>query len=529
MKRHLAFLLILLLVVPAAFAASVKSLELPTRVFDRTAHFEQMNQLQQRLSAATVDLAFSAPLEVRIDPSERGRDRIRHAEQKMRVGVVEQLAVPVSFAGQRPGQGRTARLDTFGAIRGEENGGFVWAGVLRSPEAAASRVHITGLNLPVGAELFVFTRDGMAFGPYTGRGPNGDGELWTNTVVGAEVVVQLHAGAAPVPEFTIAGFGHLTPDFALSRTLKPAPEAGSAPCSFNADCVVDAACTSTNSAVNTAADAVAHILFASGRYLYICTGGLVADSDTSTNVPYFLTANHCISKGSEASSMETFFFYTASTCGSCPAPGAANTNGASIVASNRTSDYTLMRLSQNAPSGAAFLGWNSTAVANSNGTPLYRLSHPQGAPQSYSEHVVDTSKGTCQSWPRGNWIYSRDILGATEGGSSGSPVVNAAGEIVGQLSGGCGYNVNDECDSVSNATVDGAFAAYYPAVASILGSGDGGGGDPGDCTDADGDGYCVEDGDCNDNNASINPGANDTKGRNGRNGIDNDCNGTIDG
>lgn len=527
MKRRFVLLAVLLLAVPVFAAPAVKSLELPDRPFDRVEHYRQMHALNERLSASLVELALTVPLEVRVRPADRESLDLTPADQrKLRVGVVETLAVPVSFTGRRPAHGVAVLSDTFGAIRGEENGGFVWDGVIRSPNAAASRVHITDLNLPAGAELYVYTRDGMAFGPYTGRGPNGNGDVWTNTVVGPEVIVQLHAGAAPVPEFTIAGFGHLTSDFALARTLKPAPQAGSTPCSFNAGCVVDAACTQTNSAVSTASDAVAHILFASGAYLYICTGGLVADSDTSTTVPYFLTANHCISKGSEAASMETFFFYKASTCGSCPDPGAANTNGASIVASNRTGDFTLMRLSQAAPSGAAYLGWSSTEIAFTNGAKLYRLSHPKGAPQSYSEHVVDTSKGTCRSWPRGSWIYSRDVLGATEGGSSGSPVVNAAGEIVGQLSGGCGFNVNDVCDTASNATVDGAFASYYSSVSSILGSGDGGGGT---CTDNDGDGYCVTDGDCNDNDASVHPGANDTRGKNGHNGVDNDCNGVIDG
>ncbi|HEY3124658.1 MAG TPA: S8 family serine peptidase [Thermoanaerobaculia bacterium] len=55
---------------------------------------------------------------------------------------------------------------------------------------------------------------------------------------------------------------------------------------------------------------------------------------------------------------------------------------------------------------------------------------------------------------------------------------------------------------------------------------------PPSCTDADGDGYCsIATGgtDCNDNNARIRPGANDTKGRAGRNGVDDDCNGVIDG
>ena len=106
---------------------------------------------------------------------------------------------------------------------------------------------------------------------------------------------------------------------------------------------------------------------------------------------------------------------------------------------------------------------------------MYRISHPQGAPQSFSEHVVDTNAGTCTAWPRGDRIYSRDVVGATEGGSSGSPVVNSSGQIVGQLSGACGTNLNDNCDAVNNATVDGAFAAYFGDVEQFLDPGNGGG------------------------------------------------------
>lgn len=535
--RLIMVALLVLVMTQVAFAAGIntperprKMLERPTVEFDRAGHIQQMTALQQRLAHSRVELAATAPLTVEIPVRELRavRDGVT-MQKKMRVGVAKEINVPMTFNRARFSANRASLHEAFGAIRGRDDGGFDWSGVVRSPEASAMRIHFTDFDLPAGAELYVYNESGMAFGPYTGSGPNGTGEFWSNTVTGSDVVIQLHAAASAAPAFTISGVGHLTPEFALARHLVPQPQAGSTPCSFNAPCVVDAACVSTNSAVNTASNAVAHILFVSGAYWYICTGGLIADSDTSTDVPYFLTANHCISKASEASSMETFFFYKATTCGGCQAPGAANTVGASIVASNRSSDYTLMRLSQNAPSGAAFLGWNATEIAFTNNTPLFRLSHPQGAPQSYSTHVVDTSKGTCRSWPRGGWIYSRDVLGATEGGSSGSPVVNAAGEVVGQLSGGCGFNVNDVCDTASNATVDGAFAAYYSSVASILGSGGTGGGGGGGCVDNDGDGYCVEDGDCNDNNASINPGANDTKGRNGRNGIDNDCDGVIDG
>lgn len=48
------------------------------------------------------------------------------------------------------------------------------------------------------------------------------------------------------------------------------------------------------------------------------------------------------------------------------------------------------------------------------------------------------------------------------------------------------------------------------------------------CTDEDGDGWCVEEGDCDDTNPHVYPGHNDRRGRFGRDGVDSDCDGRID-
>jgi hypothetical protein len=323
--------------------------------------------------------------------------------------------------------------------------------------------------------VYLYTEDGQAFGPYTARGPHGDGDFWSHTVMGDEVRIQLrYLGQASdadlrATSFRVAGVGHLRPRFLAG------------PCSYNAECIVNLACASgVDPAVNTAELAVAHMQWIAGPYLYMCSGGLLADSDTGSAIPWFLSANHCISRDREAKNLETFFLLTSNECSeSCDDvfdtrashPQALRVLGATVRATNRTSDYTLFQLKSPAPAGTAFLGWNSDPVAPADGTALFRISHPSGAPQSYSEHVVDTGAGTCSSWPRGPWIYSRDTYGATEGCSSGSPVVNGDGEVVGQLSGGCGTNVSDTCDDVSNATVDGAFAAYFSAVAPFLDAG----------------------------------------------------------
>jgi hypothetical protein len=265
--------------------------------------------------------------------------------------------------------------------------------------------------------------------------------------------------------FVISDIGHIG-----SKFLQ-----GEGHCSYNEPCVQNVSC-GADPAVDDARDAVAHMEWISGPFIYMCTGGLLADTDPSSSIPYFLSANHCISREKDARDLECFFQLTVGCSDGCPDvfetrashPQSLRTLGATIKATNSDSDYTLFELSEPAPGGSAFLGWTTAPVANSNGDRLYRISHPGGAPQAYSEHSVDTSRTTCRSWPRGPWIYSEDLYGATEGGSSGSPVVNASGQVVGQLSGACGYNIDDPCDSASNATVDGAFANYFDEVSQFL-------------------------------------------------------------
>ena len=455
---------------------------------DRNVRAEEMRALQQHLAAARPSQAQQAPVTVDLTPTERQRinNTAGKAEMKYLVGVAKPLRLGVDFSAASS----SANVNV-GAARGTRDGGFVWTASVKVEGATALRLHLTGVDLPHGAEMYVYNLAGHAFGPYTGRGPLGDGVVHTNTVFGQELLVQVHspAGADRAPRLTLENVGVMGERFVAPRygargffddEMKGLVGQASNLCSGNADCVVNAACQSS-AVVSTAKDAVAGMLFASGGSYYICTGGLVADTNTATVVPYFLTANHCISRSAEASSLETYFDYE-TTCSNpnCTQPynNTGDTVGATIKSAGSTSDYSLLQLASIPVSSdgvTTYLGWLSTPVANTNNLGLYRISHPKGSPQAYSEGVVDTSKGTCRTLPRGNFIYSRDLVGATEGGSSGSPVVNSAGQIVGQLYGACGFNVNDVCDSASNATVDGAFAATYPNVAAFLNPGSGGG------------------------------------------------------
>lgn len=447
-----------------------------------------MGQSQQNLAAQQVERGARAEAVVNVTAAERKSiDVPTTADGRYLVGVNKAIGATISFAGIANLGDRTRDLK-LGAVRGDGHGGFTWTASVRSPGAAAMRVHVIGLDLPEGAGLYVYNEKGMAFGPYTGRGPLGDGDLFSNTVFGELLIMQLQAPAGVrVPGFRVEEVGVMGKRFLVPRynpegVFDPGDLASlgtaKAFCSYNASCVVNAACQSSG-AVTTAKDAVATMLFTSGGSQYICTGQLIADTVTTSVIPYFLTAHHCISSSGEASSLETFFDYQ-TTCSSpnCTQPysGVGDTVGATIKATGSSSDYSLLQLASTptTPDGVAtYLGWLSTAVANTNNYGLFRVSHPKGAPQAYSEGVVDTNKGTCRTLPRGSFIYSRDTLGATEGGSSGSAVVNNAGQIVGQLYGACGTNLNNVCDANSNATVDGAFAASYPNLAAFLSPGGG--------------------------------------------------------
>jgi lysyl endopeptidase len=387
------------------------------------------------------------------------------------VGLTQAVAVDVSFENVKLSKirGNPHKL-AVGAVEATSDGGYVYTAELSSPGAVGLRVQFAGFSLPTGAALYLYSEDGQVFGPYSGKGPLGTGEFDSNTLASDTVTLQLRQ-VGPVTQsdmrkarFQVVGLGHIRPRFMAGE------------CGYNAECVVNAKCDS-DPAVADAEKAVAHMLFRVGGSYYICSGGLIADSDTSNSLPLFLTANHCLSRARDASSLENFFGFAASACDDTSLCDASYTSlreefgrtlGSTVVSTGAAADYTLLRLSQPAPADTVSLGWNSTPVAFSNGTDLFRISHPGGAPQSFSQHDVDTSAPTCTGWSRGNRIYSRDVIGATEGGSSGSPVVNSAGDIVGQLSGACGTNLSEDCDAVNNATVDGAFAAYYNTVAPFL-------------------------------------------------------------
>ena len=389
------------------------------------------------------------------------------------VGRAKTLGLAVRFSGlDAKLLGPAPRQVAGGFLQATPDGGFIWAAAVKAEGAGALRLHLVDVTLPSDADLFFLSPDGQAFGPYQEGVAVHKAEFWTHSVFGqVGVLVLRQYGPAPADavtriSFEIADVGHIGKAFANS--LRASTESF---CSFNVPCIENASCHNGTPA-DPAKAATALMQWIQGQFIYTCTGTLLNDTVSTSQIPYFLTANHCLSSNSVAANLETYFQFSIA-CGSTACPGQTNPGGiqrlgATVKASGTAGDFTLLQLNQTPPSGSNFMGWNNTAVANTNNVSLWRISHPAWAPQAWSTQHTDTSAPTCQGWPRGQRIYSRTTGGGTEGGSSGSAVVNGASEVVGQLSGACGTNVNDDCDNVNNATVDGAFAYYWPSVQQFL-------------------------------------------------------------
>lgn len=472
----LALLLAALIVgvtVPAAAARPYS--ELPMQVMKEGLTAEEHVRRQIELS---VRLARELPTEalekaVRVPLGAREIARIDASSgSPLRIGLVKALRPVIGVGGLAAGDGLVYQTP---------NGELASALVVRAEGAGAIRLHVHDMWLPASAKLYVYSRNGQAYGPFTGAGPNGTGDFWTTAVFGSEAIVELRL-SGPTAEadlrdlsFKITEAGLITAKFAryLLDSVRPPQQAFQKAFCGNEDCIVDATCVSGTPA-DVAKLAVAKMEWIQGQFIFTCTGGLIADDNPSAS-NFFLTANHCISQRSAAQNVTLYWRFASATCNSTSCPSNTGwpfvTSGSTISATNKRGDFTLLHLNGNPPAGSVFLGWTTAPVANTNGADLFRISNPGFGPQVYSQHDVDTTAPTCQGWPRGAFIYSRDIVGAIDGGSSGSPVVNASSQIVGQLTGTCGFSPAEVCESgpgEDNATVDGAFAFYFSRVQKFL-------------------------------------------------------------
>lgn len=351
-----------------------------------------------------------------------------------RLAVVSAAALLLAWAGataawaQAPlkvGEVRAYRAETPHPYPlGARERPVVWTDTVISPGAAFIRVHFTGMSLARGDYLTVSSPDRTQVQTYMGQGPRRDGDVWSFSIAGDAAIVEIHAAGRGMGfGYRIDAVGHGT------ARIDPTPEVV-----CGSDGREDVACHTRDKVFAAAQSPVARLLFASGGFLFLCTGWLADGANPSTLV----TNNHCISRQREVDSLEARFNFQATKCGGstlAPAMSYAGglllkTNDIRAHGSREGLDYTLLTLLGNPELTWGKIVPSSRPVAA--GDPIWFIQHPGGRPKEVgfwddADHTVlcqlDAVDQSLQGVARDSQaFYSCD----SEGGSSGSPIVDPA-------------------------------------------------------------------------------------------------------
>lgn len=372
-------------------------------------------------------------------------------------------------------RGSASSVELEGGVASKTAAGdLIWGAEVTVEGAYRLRLHLHDVDLPPGSLLWVYNDLDERVGPLEVRQLLFANELWTPPLAGPSLRLEL---LLPAQEPETGG------SFVVDRVLEVFPlDADGAPLSgpslaeTGAGCLVDAQCvgSATFGPIENVQRAIAMLTFVDGGSGYLCSGGLLNDTDNQTTIPYLLTANHCISKQSVAATVTAYFDLWATSCGGPANNFYERSDGSTLLATgsaSSSSDFTLLRL-ESLPPNRFLLGWDASSSAISSGKILHRISHPDGRVQHYSQTRVDTTSTICETeggttLPRSRFIYSSLEIGDTIPGSSGSPVMLANGKVVGQLLGSCGPQDAVDCDPRVDA-VDGAFSRTWSQVEDYL-------------------------------------------------------------
>jgi len=416
------------------------------------------------------------------------------AQQKVAPAAGPGVPLQVGFARDVPGLSDGVQASAALRWRALDSGALVGAMSVTSPGAASLRAGLRVTAMPAGTLVrFYAPTDGEVYeasaeeiqenvGRSLAAGERSEAALlyWSPLVEGSTLVVEveLPAGQGPAHlDLAVPAISHLVTSPSTNFVVPTTKAAAS--------CENDVMCYQGTWANES--DATARILFAQGGSSYLCTGTLVVDLDTSTSIPYFLTANHCINSQSAASSIQSYWFYRSTACNS-GVRGASVTlsGGATLLYNSATTDTSLVRLAATPPGGAMYAGW-SAGTSPGLGAGVTGIHHPHGDLQKISFGSVvgyttctaasnDTFSCQGASSSTSTFVDVQWSSGMTEPGSSGSGLyLNNGHYLVGQLYGGDGTS----CTDTGTDTYGRFDVAYRAGLYRFLGGTPTGGGGSG--------------------------------------------------
>ncbi|MDA8956622.1 T9SS type A sorting domain-containing protein [Flavobacteriales bacterium] len=335
--------------------------------------------------------------------------------------------------------------DNSGVWEDLDDGSRVWRLSIKIEGAKALGLYYDAFRLPSTGELFVYNQDmTQIIGGFTNSNNHSSGLFANELISGDFLTLEYHQKGEGNPIIHINQVAYCYRG--VSDLFEVRDFDDSDPCQVNANC-------SESDDWQDIKRSATRISVRTDNTLGWCSGAFINNTAQDCK-PYILSADHC-GFSSSAANLNQWVFYFAYESSDCDnpisSPASPTITGASLVANsnqgtiNQTSDFLLLELNQEIPFtyGAFASGWDRTNTASQSGVCFH---HPSGDIKKISTYnsTLTTSAWTGNGtthW-RVRWAETENGHGVTEGGSSGSPIYNSNGHIIGDLSGGSSFCTN---------------------------------------------------------------------------------------
>lgn len=327
----------------------------------------------------------------------------------------------------------------------------VWRLRISSEGAKACALHFNSLKIPENSELFVYDiNNSILLGPYTNL-DNPEGQEYVIGVLkGNDIIIEYYSpiNSDDSLKLEICSFAYIYRGENLFDSKEKSTGYGT-----SGECQVNINCPEGNN-WRKQQKGVARIYAIDGIYVGYCTGTLI-NNTSNDGTPYFLTAFHCgeTTTESQFKQWKFRFDYESDGCTSPSEPLGYTINGCTKIASaplGGGSDFLLVELNTTSEflknKNAVYNGWNNENIGSTNGVCIH---HPNGDIKkisTYTDNLTSSSyrnsdgtTGANNAFWRVMWSKTETGYGVTEGGSSGSPIFNKDGLIIGTLTGGTTY------------------------------------------------------------------------------------------
>jgi hypothetical protein len=372
------------------------------------------------------------------------------------------------------------------------NGDMMWRLHISTDGANGLGVVFDEFELPINGKLFVYNADySQIIGAFTSKNNNEFGIFSTQIIRGSDIILEYIESNPSIrhdkkttslkveqnniehianAKLNISELAYIYVDGLMILGGDKANPG------YSQNCHVDVNCTPVGDNWKNQKRGVLHLVTRSSEGWGLCSGSLINNTEND-GTPYVLTADHCGGDASETHKLQWIFYfnYEREQCntGAYPTEPFQTLTGCQTRARGPISggsDFLLVELVDEIPMEyEPYLnGWdiNHSTVEYSVGSPAAQIHHPAGdvkkiststniANNTTSVNIGGSVMPANSTW-RIRWTANDNGHGVTEGGSSGSPLFNNQGHIVGTLSGG-----SSSCSNPNSYDYNGKFSYHW--------------------------------------------------------------------